>query len=311
MEIVLILGAVAAAAAALSGKKKTGTSSSSSGSKSGSKSGSNSVQRVGSKANLLNPAEAMKAIGFGPSDLPELKFNVPFAAGSPSPVWPIITNNPKKWMVSYRTTSGSIVGNGARRFMCSRDGGERYHVGIDLYGNPGDPVLAMEDGVIANTYPFFHGTDALILQCNTGLVINYGEVKSNSWKEFGLAKGSKVRKGQPIARVGQMTGGSHMCHFETYMPKVTRNIRYFGGDTKEILNPTYYLLLALHKSGKGRTFSGIDCQSISTMDQLMPKRLIPIALEDVRVGDAGGNSILPELLIDDAWSPTKGEVDGP
>jgi murein DD-endopeptidase MepM/ murein hydrolase activator NlpD len=303
MEIVLVLGAVAAAAAALSGKKKSGG-------RRGSTS-SSSVQRVGPKANLLNPAEAMKAIGYSSSDLPELKFNIPFAAGSPSPIWPLVTNNPKKWMVSYRTVSGSIVGNGARRFMCSRDGGERYHVGIDLYGNPGDPVLAMEDGVIVNTAPFFQGTDAVYLQCKSGLVINYGEVKSNSWKEFGLAEGSKVKKGQPIARVGQMTSGSHMCHFETYMPGTTKNIRYFGGDTKQILNPTYYLLLALSKAGKGHAFAGVDCQAMATLNRPIPARLESVAREDERVGDRGGNSIVPALLIEGMWSPVKDEADGP
>lgn len=186
---------------------------------------------------------SLEALGYLPAELPKQVYDVPFAEGSPHPAWPIVTNHPRKWMISYRTKEGEIIGNGARRFMADR--GAKFHAGIDLYGRPGDLIVAMEDGVIVNHYHFFHGTHALIVQHDSGLVINYGEVAKNSWKEFGLKKGSRVQKGKAIARVGLMSGGSHMLHLETYISGVEKNIRI--PTTKvdpRIRNPTKYLLIA-------------------------------------------------------------------
>ena len=253
----------------------------------------------------------MKAINLPQADWPEMKFDVPFAAGIASPVWPTITNHSKKFVVSYRTVTGSMVGNGARRFMVDRSGNGKYHVGIDLYSYPDDPILAMENGTIVNHYHFYHGSYALIVQCDSGLVINYGEVKKNSWKEFGLAKGSRVKRGRPIARVGLMSGGSHMLHFETYMPPTKNNKRYHGGDAGPILNPTYYLLRAQFLAGAGRAFAGTDCEAFAALNRPIPENLQHIALEDARMRDAPGDSVLPELLTDDEWRPEKDMSDGP
>lgn len=243
---------------------------------------------------------------------PQMTFDIPFGAGDPNPLWPTITNHSKKFVVSYRTVSGSVEGNGARRFMVDRSGGGRYHVGIDLYGYPDDPIVAMEDCTIVNHYHFYHGSYALIVHCKSGLVINYGEVKKNSWKEFGLDKGSKVKKGHPIARVGLMSGGSHMLHFETYMPPTTANKRYKGGDSGPILNPTYYLLRAKFLAqGGGRAFAGADCEAFGALNRPIPENLQAIALEDERVREAIGDSVLPELLTDDQWRPEKDMSDGP
>jgi len=299
-SIATIAAAGAALILATSGKVKSSSRSPGSHSPSG---GENGI--------LTNPKKAMGLLGLSQNDWPEMKFSIPFGAGDPNPIWPIITNNSKRLVVSYMTTSGSIVGNGARRFMTNRSGGEKYHVGIDLYGNPGDPILAMESGTITNHYHFYHGTYALFVQCNSGLVINYGEVKNKSWEEFGLSKGSKVKKGQPIARVGLMSGGSHMCHFETYMPGVTVNQRYFGGDSGAILNPTYYLLRALFNETKGRAFSSVNCTAIGTLNRPIPEKLIHVAQEDIASGETPGNAVLTELLIDDMWRPKKDFADGP
>ena len=186
---------------------------------------------------------SLSSLGFAPEDFPKKVYGIPFAVGDPSPAWPIITTNQRKWVVSYRADGGNIVGNGARRFMADRGG--QFHAGIDLYGNPGDMIVAMESGTIVNYYHFFHGSYCLIVQCDSGLVINYGEVAKNSWKEFGLSKGSRVKKGKAIARVGLMSGGSHMLHFETYTKGVTHNIRIFSTrpDSK-FRNPGEYLLIA-------------------------------------------------------------------
>ena len=299
MDSRLLIGALAVGAVALSGKKRRG----------GGQRGP--VQKVSPQATLLNPADAMEAIGLSRDDWPQMVFEIPFAAGDAFPEWPVITNHSKKYVVSYRTVTGSIVGNGARRFMVDRDGGGRYHVGIDIYGNAGDPIVAMESGTIVNHYHFYHGSYALIVQCDSGLVINYGEVAQNSWREFGLSKGSRVKKGRAIARVGLMSGGSHMLHFETYMPPTKTNKRYSGGDAGPILNPTYYLLRAQFLAGAGRAFSGVDCEALASLNREIPEELQAVAAEDERMNESPGDSVLPELLTDDLWRPQKDNADGP
>lgn len=301
MDSRLILGALAVGGAiALSGKRKGGGGG-----------GSSAVQKRSPQATLLNPAAAMRAIQLPDADWPSMTLDVPFAAGIASPAWPTITNHKKKFVVSYRTVSGSNVGNGSRRFMVDRSGNGKYHVGIDLYGYPDDPIVAMESGTIVNHYHFYHGSYALIVQCDSGLVINYGEVKKNSWKEFGFAKGSRVKKGHAIARVGLMSGGSHMLHFETYMPPTKSNKRYAGGDAGPILNPTYYLLRAQFLAGAGRSFSGTDCGAEISLNTPIPAALEPIAAEDKRLGEAPGDSVLPELLTDDQVQPGPDMAEGP
>jgi len=259
----------------------------------------------------MNPTKALRYLKVPESEWPEMSFEIPFAAGAPNPVWPIVSNHSKRNVICYRTVTRKYIGNGSRRFMANRSGGNRFHAGVDLYGNPGDPILAMENGTIVNHYHFYHGTYALFVQCDSGLVINYGEVAKNSWEEFGLSKGSKVQRGRPLARVGLMSGGSHMLHIETYMPPTKKNERYRGGDAGPLTNPTYYLMLAKILDGGGRAYSGPDCIAAGSMNRPIPKNLEHIAIQDERVGDYGGNSILPELLTEDEWRPEKDTSDGP
>lgn len=303
MDPRLLLGAAAIGLAAVSGRSKSKSS--------GGGGGKVSFQKRSPQATLLNASEAMTAIGLPKGDWPEMVFNIPFAAGNSRPLWPIVTNHKKKFVVSYKTITGSYSGNSSRRFMANRKGGSKYHAGVDLYGYPGDPILAMESGTIVNHYYFYHGTYALFVQCDSGLVINYSEVKNKSWSEFGLSTGSKVKKGQPIARVGQMSGGSHMCHLETYMPPTSKNQQYRGGDTRQILNPSYYLLLAQIGSGGGRAYAGIDCEAARSMNRPIPPNLQHIAQEDARVDERDGDSVLPELLTDGDYRPDKDMADGP
>ena len=106
--------------------------------------------------------------------------------------WPIRTTNSRGRLVSYKNVHGKIHGNGSRRFLASRQSGARYHVGVDLYGNHKDIVVACEDGTIVNHYPFYAGTHCLFVQNDSGTVINYGEV------EKGVVE--RVRPGQGITR---------------------------------------------------------------------------------------------------------------
>jgi len=170
------------------------------------------------------------------------EYGIPFAPPT-GKYWPIRTRERGGREVAYKGQSGRIYGSAGRRFLAPRSRGQRYHVGIDLWGEAGDMVVACEDGKIVNHYNFYDDVDCLIVQCDSGVVINYGEVKPNSWQLFGLQNGSRVQAGQPIAIVGQMTNSS-MCHFEVYKKGTTRNHQYYPGQQTPsgLLNPTKYLL---------------------------------------------------------------------
>lgn len=181
-------------------------------------------------------------IWIGPEE-PLQENGIEFAEPSPSALfWPVRTRDRCGREVAYKGRSERTFGAPGRRFLATRSNG-RYHVGIDLWGQAGDFIVACEDGEIVNHYYFYNYVHALIVQCNSGLVINYGEVKADSWKEFGLDIGSRVKGGQPIALVGQMVNDS-MCHFETYREGSRQNYRYYMGKQppSALLNPTKYLL---------------------------------------------------------------------
>jgi len=175
---------------------------------------------------------------------------VPFAA--PPPVgsyWPIKTTSKEGRLVSYTASDGSpIETNKGRKFLDDRKGkrGPRWHVGVDLYANIGDVIVACEDGIIRG---FFDGfteykhkppTSSLLIEHSTA-VVNYGEVDPKSRQIYHLYKGMKVLAGQPIAIVGS----TNMLHFETYIKGTTRSHQWLkNGEQppRELLNPTKYLL---------------------------------------------------------------------
>jgi hypothetical protein len=168
-------------------------------------------------------------------------------------VWPVKTSNMRKFEVNYHATDGtSIGGNPGRQFLANRSSGTRYHVGIDLFAEHRDKVVACEDGRIVSFYTFYTTSSgevaySLIIE-HEDFVINYGEVKANAQEEFNWRVGDRVRKGQEIARVST-TG---MLHFETYIRGTAHNHRWIKGAARpaELLNPTLYLLkLAMAAQG--------------------------------------------------------------
>ena len=174
---------------------------------------------------------------------------VPFADLAGQPVWPIATNDSRKGQVAYTDESGEIHGNGARRFHAARDDG-RWHNGVDLYSNAGDPVLAIADGTVVAAQTFHLGTDAILVE-HDGMVALYGEVEPGSWKEFGVKVGARVAQGDPIARIGCMVGtmadcDSHMLHFEAYAPGTRQNKQWYGSSSPPpaLRDPTLVLLAA-------------------------------------------------------------------
>ncbi len=181
-------------------------------------------------------------VWIGPED-PQQENGIPFAVSTAAiQYWPILTQDRGGREVAYRGSSENIHGRPGRRFLADRPSG-RYHVGVDLWAEADDIIVACEDGIIVNHYHFYDSVDALFEECDSGVVINYGEIKPGSWRDFGLEKGSHVKAGQPIARVGQMTN-SAMCHFEMYRSGTTENHRYYKETPppSALLNPTQYLI---------------------------------------------------------------------
>jgi len=151
--------------------------------------------------------------------------------GSTNPIWPLAYNNPK-----VATSGGLAVG-------ASRPN-NRHHAGVDIPVKEGAIAVATESGVIVATNAWA-GSNAksLLLETDSGIVVNYGAVGPGSWKEFGVAKGTRVVAGQPIARVGRYPGGDTMLHFELYTSGTTRNAQWKHGKAPpdNLLNPTSYL----------------------------------------------------------------------
>ena len=179
----------------------------------------------------------------------------PFAGGPLRPVWPIDleSTNPRKLEVPYKDTAGKWHGNMSRAFKASRAG--RWHVGMDLYANVGDEVLAPEDGQVVATQFFTAGTHGLMFKTDSGAHILFGEIERGSWDDYGAAAGQRIKRGQPLARVGiqdsdpdtpGIQGGAHMLHLEMYTCCPTQNIRWYKNKSRDplILDPTDYLLRA-------------------------------------------------------------------
>jgi len=192
-----------------------------------------------------------------PSELePRKKTDVEFAVGGDRPKWPIDTNAKRKLQVSYQDVRGKWHGRWGREFGATRKskktGAERVHVGVDLFADPGDVIVATEGGQVLAALPFYKGTGALYLLTDGGVIVNYGEIERGSWRDFDVAAGTRVKAGDELGRVGVSDDGSHMLHVETYAPGVTveqirrGEMQWWKGDAPPlgILDPTRYLVRA-------------------------------------------------------------------
>jgi murein DD-endopeptidase MepM/ murein hydrolase activator NlpD len=190
--------------------------------------------------------ESLSVLPAMPKQVPEGN-PVPFAQSRTpvaSRVWPVRTKLSSARVVSFQSVNGSMIGAPGRRFLASRNGGARFHVGLDLYAEQNDVVVSCEDGKIVNFYPFYKTSKgdmsyALLIE-HHDLVINYGEVAETSRKSYGWSVGDRVRAGQPIGTIS----GTSMLHFETWRLGTTANARWLPGKARPdaLLNPTLYLL---------------------------------------------------------------------
>lgn len=159
---------------------------------------------------------------------------LPMAEGDPHPAWPLPNVVPK-----FATWS---IGGG-RPYGCDVDECERWHAGIDLTGAPdGALVIAPEDAlVVAVDRGWSEGAKATFLRTNSGLFLVLGGFKAGSHKEFGVAAGQQVRKGDKLGRV---LGSYGMIHLETYVADGrTANSVWWKSEPPPdgLLNPTNYV----------------------------------------------------------------------
>jgi murein DD-endopeptidase MepM/ murein hydrolase activator NlpD len=194
--------------------------------------------------------------GGGHPYAPAKNKGVPFAPGPRGPTWPIHKSSTHKRQheVPYQDINGNRHGNQARAFRASRGGGDRYHAGIDIYADAGDVIVAPEPGTITGEQNFLNtiaGPDAILFQGDSGTVLLFGEITARSYKDFGLDLGSRVAQGQPIAKVGLTSKGSHMLHIEAYRAGTKTNKRWIASKTppSELYDITPYLLRALATTG--------------------------------------------------------------
>ncbi len=190
---------------------------------------------------------------------PPANRGVPFAPASASAIWPVTpaSTNSRKWEVPYKDTTGKWHGNASRAFKAVRSGGDRYHAGNDLYANANDYVLAPDDGVVVGRQPFLNGTGAMLIELDSGVVVLLGETKMGGAEEVAretgqpvAAIGVRVRRGQPVTKVGLTNAGSHMLHFEAYRAGTTQNHPWYQGKPPppSLYDPTEFLLVARENS---------------------------------------------------------------
>ena len=132
---------------------------------------------------------------------------------------------------------------GERSFGSGREGGTRKHAAADLYHIVGEPIYAVDDGEVIDTYEFYSSTYAVEVQ-HPGFIIRYGEIKQKL--PDGVSPGVKVKAGQIIAYIGQMKCCRPMLHFEMFsgegkgplsdLPRLPYKRR------SDLLNPTSKLL---------------------------------------------------------------------
>jgi murein DD-endopeptidase MepM/ murein hydrolase activator NlpD len=199
---------------------------------------------------------------------------IPFAELPPTESsWPISTSRREGRLVSYKAIDGSVVGLRGRMFLADRKGTIngtevlRWHVGVDLFANKGDVVVACEAGRIVNFHRFLRTNSgqqswALLVE-HSGAVVNYGEVRGDSLEAHGLSKGSSVHAAQPIGFISDTS----MLHFETYTKGTRNSHRWLKGEPppRVLLNPTKYLLF-LQEQGAPRQSVTMEATASDDID---------------------------------------------
>lgn len=154
------------------------------------------------------------------------------ATVSPDAVWKLPFTRPVKG-----TVSGSFA---ARRVFNEKP--RSPHLGTDMRGAVGTPILAMADGVVLLAKEHYYSGNAVWIDHGQGVISMYGHMS-----KFAVKEGDIVKQGQKIGEVGA-TGrvtGPHL-HLSLYIQGVavdavpffrTNPLEIIGGPTKEEPRP--------------------------------------------------------------------------
>lgn len=120
----------------------------------------------------------------------------------------------------------------------NRNGGARKHAARDLYTKPYEKVVAICDGKILGTNPFYDGTNEIAIVHTTTdgrkFIVRYGELAPSSIK---VKIGDEVKQGQHIGNTGKLINPKtsqprlkfgdiivYMLHLELYNGNVSYDI---------------------------------------------------------------------------------------
>lgn len=147
-----------------------------------------------------------------------------------SPLW-MLPNSARKWR---RTSFGS-----PRPWGSSSPTGK--HKAIDIRANENDPVVVPTDGVIVGDTGWVgEGTRGVLFQSYGGPMLVFGAVAPGSYP----AKGTELKRGELVARIGRYPKGDSMLHFEVYKVGVRKRVRwpYDQPQPPQLVDPHAYLL---------------------------------------------------------------------
>jgi murein DD-endopeptidase MepM/ murein hydrolase activator NlpD len=138
----------------------------------------------------------------------------------------------EKYPTRVHPVNNPVMPTGTHAFGAQRDNslGKYKHGGIDYVGSIGDPIFAMQDGIVQiKNQPNGMG-EYIIIKGASGSTV-YGHLKPKSAK---VNNGDSVKYGQQIAEMGDTgnASGKPQLHFEAY-----------SGDafTSTRLDPTEFL----------------------------------------------------------------------
>lgn len=131
------------------------------------------------------------------------------------------------------------------------------HTGVDCYCDPGQLVIAMEDGVIVKIEnftgpsaepptPWWNDTQAIMIEGATGVIV-YGEIKPLD----SIKVGDKVKAGKILGKVVTVLQKDKglpmtMLHVEVYKPGTRETVVWNHGANQPdtLLDPTLLLEVA-------------------------------------------------------------------
>lgn len=129
---------------------------------------------------------------------------------------------------------------------------DRFHCGVDIYEQRGEPILSIEDGIVIEVSVFtspqrisyWNRTIQVLVKADLGMFYRYAELEGTF-----VQQGQRIQEGDTIGSVGQVLNPTmineespeyikqlvqkkklSMLHLETYSKQPTTSSFYLGGN---------------------------------------------------------------------------------